>query len=74
MSPTYNYICDECELISTRYMTFEEYDLSINKKIKCEKCKNPIRRVLVSSPKITFKGRGFYSNDSKGNQNENSGD
>ena len=63
--PVYNYVCDYCQQTSTRNMTFEEFDKAKNKKSRCEKCGKTIRRILLTSPKITFKGKGFYLNDSK---------
>jgi len=50
--PTYIYRCNDCEL------TFEEFHLMSETVEKCEKCGNPVKRVLSNTFNVR-KGKNF---------------
>lgn len=58
----YEYICEKCEHIITKYRTV----LMRNKPLICEKCGSFMkRRLFYKDTAIHFIGDGFYSNDYK---------
>jgi len=59
--PTYDYRCDECENVFEVFQSFSEDALS-----KCpeEDCAGEVKKIF-SAPGISFKGSGFYKNDSR---------
>jgi len=63
--PTYSYLCPACETQFSKSMSFEQYEKVKNKKPNCPTCGKKSYRHITVAPKITFKGKGFYSNDSK---------
>ena len=68
--PAYQFSCHNCETIFIKSMTFEEFDENKNKKMKCVHCgKKTATRIILTSPKIEFKGSGFFVNDSKESKN-----
>lgn len=57
--PTYEYVCDSCE------NRFEIMQRMKDDPVKvCPKCGESVRRVLSGGIGISFKGSGFYVNDS----------
>jgi len=57
--PTYEYVCDSCE------NRFELMQRMKDDPVKeCPKCGKAVRRVLSGGIGISFKGSGFYVNDS----------
>lgn len=46
MPPMYEYQCDDCDLISTEFRSYEERDLGG----QCDLCHNPLKRVFNSAP------------------------
>ena len=59
--PTYDYRCDACENVFEVFQSFSEDPLS-----KCpeENCGGAVKKIF-SAPGISFKGSGFYKNDSR---------
>lgn len=61
--PTYDYKCDSCG------NTFEVFQKMSDPAIKeCPKCGKEVHKVLSASIGISFKGSGFYVNDSKSSE------
>jgi putative FmdB family regulatory protein len=59
--PTYEYACDSCG------NDFEVMQKMSDAPVeKCPKCGKNVRRVLSGGIGISFKGSGFYVNDSGG--------
>ncbi len=56
--PTYSYACKKCEHEFDVQQSLNEPDLE-----KCPKCQGELRKVF-GTVGITFKGTGFYRNDS----------
>ncbi|MBN2811525.1 MAG: FmdB family transcriptional regulator [Spirochaetales bacterium] len=57
--PTYDYACDSC---GNRFEVFQKMsDQPVN---TCPSCGKAVRRVLSGGVGISFKGSGFYKNDS----------
>ena len=56
--PTYSYVCKKCEHAFEVQQSITATDLT-----ECPKCKGEIRKVY-SNVGVTFKGSGFYINDS----------
>tara|TARA_B100000614_G_C14444385_1_gene451627 strand:+ start:406 stop:720 length:315 start_codon:yes stop_codon:yes gene_type:complete len=59
--PTYDYRCDACGNVFEVFQSFSEDPLS-----KCpeENCAGEVKKIF-SAPGISFKGSGFYKNDSR---------
>jgi putative FmdB family regulatory protein len=56
--PTYSYVCKKCE------HSFEvQQSITAPELTECPKCQGEIRKVY-SNVGVTFKGSGFYINDS----------
>lgn len=56
--PTYSYVCKKCE------HSFEvQQSITAAELAECPKCQGEIRKVY-SNVGVTFKGSGFYINDS----------
>lgn len=58
--PKYVYKCDKCDIEFEVFQHFEDQPLT-----KCKSCSGNVRR-LIQQTHVTFKGSGFYINDSKG--------
>ena len=56
--PTYSYVCKKCEHAFEVQQSITAADLTA-----CPKCQGEIRKVY-SNVGVTFKGSGFYINDS----------
>lgn len=57
--PTYEYVCDSCNF------GFEQFQKMTDEPVKdCPACGKTVHRVLSGGLGISFKGSGFYSNDS----------
>ena len=56
--PTYTYVCKKCEHQFDVLQTLSESALE-----KCPKCGGELRKVF-GQVGVTFKGSGFYRNDS----------
>ena len=56
--PTYSYVCKKCEHAFEVQQSITAADLT-----QCPKCEGEIRKVY-SNVGVTFKGSGFYINDS----------
>ncbi|MDP1818421.1 MAG: zinc ribbon domain-containing protein [Acidimicrobiales bacterium] len=65
--PTYEYRCKSCENHFEVVQAFTDDALTT-----CESCGGPVRKVF-GSVGISFKGSGFYKNDSRGSKAESSG-
>jgi putative FmdB family regulatory protein len=57
--PTYEYICNECELAFEAVQSFSDEPISI-----CPACGKGVRKVY-SNVGVVFKGSGFYKTDSR---------
>ena len=66
--PTYDYRCDACENVFEVFQSFSEDPLS-----KCpeENCGGAVKKIF-SAPGISFKGSGFYKNDSRSKSSSSS--
>ncbi len=66
--PTYDYRCDACENVFEVFQSFSEDPLS-----KCpeENCGGEVKKIF-SAPGISFKGSGFYKNDSRSKSSSSS--
>lgn len=58
--PTYQYRCRDCGEELEVVQSFSD-----KPKTKCPACKGSLRKVFAA-PGISFKGSGFYKNDSRG--------
>lgn len=58
--PKYSYKCEMCN-----YMFDVQQKITDDPLKKCPKCSKKIYKVISSNVGITFKGKGFYVNDSK---------
>ena len=58
--PIYEYRCRECSHQFEAQQAFTDDALT-----ECPNCKGKLKK-LFSAPGITFKGSGFYKNDSRG--------
>ncbi len=57
--PTYEYKCENCGPFDhVQSMTEEALDA-------CPDCEGSVKRLISKNVLITFKGSGFYANDSK---------
>jgi putative FmdB family regulatory protein len=57
--PTYEYACRECGRHLEVQQSFSDAALT-----ECPHCAGPLRKVFAA-PGISFKGSGFYKNDSR---------
>jgi len=66
--PTYDYRCDACGNVFEVFQSFSEDPLS-----KCpdENCAGEVKKIF-SAPGISFKGSGFYKNDSRSKSSSSS--
>ena len=62
--PTYEYVCRSCAHQFEIVQSFSDAALS-----ECAQCKGSLRKVF-GNVGITFKGTGFYKNDSRGSKSE----
>ena len=62
--PTYDYRCDTCEHTFELFQSFAEDPLSTCTIEVCNGPGNGTVRKIFSAPGISFKGSGFYKNDS----------
>lgn len=65
--PMYSYKCRDCETAFDIRQEFSDSSLT-----ECPNCGGSLRK-LFNSVGITFKGSGFYRNDSRAASNSNSG-
>ena len=63
--PTYDYRCDTCEHSFELFQSFAEDPLSTCTTEVCNGPGNGTVRKIFSAPGISFKGSGFYKNDSR---------
>jgi putative FmdB family regulatory protein len=61
--PTYSYRCANCDFAFEQYQSFTDDSLTI-----CSNCGQPQLRKVFSDIGVTFKGSGFYHNDSRAKQ------
>ena len=66
--PTYDYRCDACENIFEVFQSFSEDPLSTCPE---ENCGGAVKKIF-SAPGISFKGSGFYKNDSRSKSSSSS--
>ena len=66
--PTYDYKCDKCENTFEVFQSFSEDPLT-----DCpdKECSGPVKKIF-SAPGISFKGSGFYKNDSRSSSSKTS--
>ncbi len=64
--PTYQYRCRECGEDLEVQQSFSDDPLT-----ECPSCQGPLRKVF-SAVGISFKGSGFYKNDSRGGSSSSS--
>jgi putative FmdB family regulatory protein len=66
--PTYDYRCDACGNVFEVFQSFSEDPLS-----KCPEgnCAGEVKKIF-SAPGISFKGSGFYKNDSRSKSSSSS--
>lgn len=57
--PTYDYACDSCGHAFEAFQKMSDEPLR-----ECPECGKAVRRVLTGGLGISFKGSGFYVNDS----------
>jgi putative FmdB family regulatory protein len=65
--PTYEYKCRECGHQLEAVQSFTDDPLT-----KCPECKKKALRKVFSPPGVTFKGSGFYKNDSRSGNGKSS--
>ena len=70
--PTYDYRCDTCEHSFELFQSFAEDPLSTCTKEVCNGPGNGTVRKIFSAPGISFKGSGFYKNDSRSKSSSSS--
>ncbi|MBD29999.1 MAG: FmdB family transcriptional regulator [Acidimicrobiaceae bacterium] len=70
--PTYDYKCDTCEHTFELFQSFSEDPLSKCTKEVCNGPGNGSVRKIFSAPGISFKGSGFYKNDSRSKSSSSS--
>jgi len=70
--PTYDYRCDTCEHTFELFQSFAEDPLSTCTKEVCNGPGNGTVRKIFSAPGISFKGSGFYKNDSRSKSSSSS--
>ncbi len=58
--PTYSYECGSCAHVFDVF-----HGMSVDPKIKCEKCSRKCHRLFGTGAGIIFKGSGFYETDYK---------
>ena len=66
--PTYDYRCDACENVFEVFQSFSEDPLSTCPE---ENCGGAVKKIF-SAPGISFKGSGFYKNDSRSKSSSSS--
>jgi len=59
--PTYDYRCETCENTFEIFQSFSEDPLT---SCPSEHCEGSVKKIF-SAPGISFKGSGFYKNDSR---------
>lgn len=64
--PTYEYRCRECGELLEVVQSFSDDPLT-----ECPRCSGPLRKVF-NSVGISFKGSGFYKNDSRSKSSSSS--
>jgi putative FmdB family regulatory protein len=64
--PTYEYRCRECGELLEVVQSFSDDPLT-----ECPRCSGPLRKVF-NSVGISFKGSGFYKNDSRAKSSSSS--
>ena len=64
--PLYEYKCKECNHQFDIIQKFSDDPLEV-----CPECNGPLKK-LIHSPSISFKGGGFYVNDSKSKKTKSS--
>lgn len=57
--PVFDFKCPKCGTIEEKILFLNEH-----KEIMCKKCKVKMKKQMPS-PKLIFKGKGFYENDYK---------
>ena len=65
--PTYQYHCRDCDQELETVQSFTDDALTT-----CPSCKGSLRKVFAA-PGISFKGSGFYKNDSRGAKSSSNG-
>jgi putative FmdB family regulatory protein len=65
--PTYEYRCRECGELLEVVQSFSDDPLT-----ECPRCSGPLRKVF-NSVGISFKGSGFYKNDSRAKSSSSTG-
>lgn len=60
--PIYEYKCQECK---TKFEMSGSFETLISSRPLCPNCNGNKVKKLISIPFIHYKGRGFYSNDTK---------
>ena len=58
--PIYEYKCQECGYQFEKFQSFSDKPLN-----KCPKCKKKRIKKILHAPSIVFKGKGWYSTDSR---------
>ena len=66
--PTYDYRCDACENVFEVFQSFSEDPPSTCPE---ENCGGAVKKIF-SAPGISFKGSGFYKNDSRSKSSSSS--
>ena len=66
--PTYDYRCDACENVFEVFQSFSEDPLSTCPE---ENCGGAVKKIF-SAPGLSFKGSGFYKNDSRSKSSSSS--
>ena len=57
--PTYEYVCNECKYEFEAFQSIMDDPLT-----ECKKCKGKLRKLISKNGMISFKGDGFYINES----------
>lgn len=65
--PTYEYVCDSCGHDFEVFQRMSDEPIS-----SCPKCGQSVHKVLSCGLGVNFRGSGFYINDSKPKQSEDS--
>ena len=56
--PTYEYKCNECELLFERFQSIKADPLT-----ECDECGGAVERLISAGGGLLFKGSGFYITD-----------
>jgi putative FmdB family regulatory protein len=65
--PTYEYICNKC---NNKFSITGSFGTLLSMVAMCPVCKDSDVKKVIFSPAVIYKGKGFYTTDQRGNENE----